>query len=77
MQTAMSRAMIGKVVGQARKITIFRVTGGVRAYREISPIFNKICSHLQAWFLSKNGMLNKNPCLTAPCIHPVQSLPAT
>lgn len=77
MHTRMSATMRGQIVSQSQKIMVLRVTGEVRPQIEIGRFFNTIQHQGQAWFLSKNVMLNKNPCFTAPCIHVDQSLPAT
>ena len=77
MQTGMSRSMIGQIVDQTRKITVFRVTGGVRVYIEISRIFNKFPYQLNAWFLSKNAPVRQNFCEAAQSIYVAQCLPVT
>ena len=77
MQRAMRAAMIWQIVHQAGKITIFRVTGGVRSHLKILRIFSKIHHQGHAWFLSKNVLCRKNSLRTAPFSHVDQSLPTT
>lgn len=77
MHTGMNVSMRGHIVIQARKITVFRGTGGVRPSLEISRMFSNICSHVPVWFLSKNAPVNKNPLNTPLFISVNHSLPAT
>jgi len=53
MQTGMSRSIMWQIVDQTRKITVFRITGGVRVYIEISRVFNKFPYQLNALNSSK------------------------
>jgi hypothetical protein len=75
MQAGMNLSITWQIITQARKITLLRVTAGVRPYVEISGILSKICSHLHIWFLSKNVLLCKNSLKPALFIHVDRSLP--
>ena len=70
-------AMRGHRMCQARKITRFRVTGGVRSHLKILRIVNTIHHPLHACALSKNALMSKHPVRTTPCIHVDRSLPTT
>ena len=67
--------MKGQRVNQSRKITVFRGTAGVRTYREIFRILNKIPYHMHAWSLAKNALGCKYSLKTAPFNHRDLSLP--
>ena len=75
MHTEMRRSILWHIVAQAPKITVLRVTGGVRPSREIPPMFSKICSHLHVGFLSKNAVVGTNPSRKAPDIRKDLHLP--
>lgn len=77
MQAGMNLSITWQIMALAPKITLLRVTRGVRPYIEISGILSKIRSHLFVWFLTTNAMRSKNLLKTALCIHADQSLPAT
>jgi hypothetical protein len=77
MRISMSGLIIEKILNQAGKITVLRVTGRVRPKLEISRISNKIYHRLWACFLSKNALLTKNYVTIAPCILGNLSLPTT
>lgn len=65
------------IVHQAGKITIMPVTAGLRPELEITSLRHKNQHHLQACFLSKNAIFNKNPANIASSIIRVQYWPNT
>jgi hypothetical protein len=69
--------MIGQRGAKARKITIFRGTGGVRADRGISRTATTIPQQVHLWFLSKNALLHNISSMIASCIQIDRHLPAT
>ena len=77
MHAGMSLSMMGQIGHQAGKITLFRVSGAVRAYIGNLQIVSKIRHQLHQWFLSKNVLCRKNSWKTAPFSHVDQSLPTT
>ena len=62
---------------QARKITRFRVTGGVCPYRGMSGISTKIQQLLCVVVISKNVLFHKISSQNTGCIRPDQELPLT
>ena len=77
MQGARNLTEIVHIVLQTRKITRFRVTGGVRPYRRISGISNKIQQLLGVKFMSKNGLSHKISYKNTSCLRQDRYLPVT
>ena len=77
MRTRMSGLMIEKILHQAGKITVLRVTGRVRPTLEISRISNNMYHPLWAGFLSKNARRNTHYVTMTPLILGDPSLPTT
>jgi hypothetical protein len=73
----MSAELIAQRGKQTRKITLLRVSAGLRPSLEIVLIFTTIQQQLHVWLLSKNAMHTQKPSLTLPFIQVNQSQATT
>jgi hypothetical protein len=67
--------IITEKLNQAGKITVLRVTEGVRPKLEISRIHGKIHHCVWAFLLSKNAIFHKNPLIILPVTRRNHALP--